>query len=161
MSVLKTIGLMADVLGIWSFFADQVPSPSNTATVFRIAVGLDGTRDPNTPNTALSNAGGAIDSIRVYNGNGALIGVGSLRDPIGEGGFSDAVVRQEDLAQQAVWTDFYAGDDAVCIAYITATWHDSQKWGWTGDWGSYCGLPGYPSGIFVRPPGYGITIGGY
>lgn len=165
--VLKTIGLLSDGLGIWGFTEGLIPGESDGKSVYRIATGLDGT-------DGLSNAGGTIEDIRILNTNNELIGVGDAGG-IEDGTHKDASV-EHDKGQQGVTTQFSAGDDAICIAYITATWvsnskqsmdlftarkspsskghslmavqFDGSSWGWTGDWGKICGgLSDYPSGI--------------
>ena len=146
---LGAIGFIADAMGIWGFVSDQLPSkPDEGFSQFRVAVGLDGT--PGSDGHKLSDAGGTFVSLRTYNDLNNLLGVGSINDAIPSGEFVDAVVGQNGVKQQTTWAEFYAGDDASCVAYITASWYDGQKWGWTGDWGGMCGgLAGYPSGIKV------------
>lgn len=86
MSVVDVIGLVSGVMGIWSFVADMIPEPTTDASTFKIWVGLDGTKDPGNPNEeGLSNAGGGIDYIKLYNGNNALLGTGGGIDIEGGG----------------------------------------------------------------------------
>lgn len=146
--VIEAIGLISGVLGILSFIEGQVPPNEGDFAYFRIAVGLDDYENDN--GDTLSNAGGNIDSIRLYNNVEELIGVGGLSDSIPQGEFKDAKVPQGNN-QQPSTTIFQAGDDAVCIAYITATMGDGNQYGWTGDWASICGgMAGFPSGIEVQ-----------
>lgn len=56
----------------------------------------------------------------------------------------------QNVPQQAVTVELFAGKDAVCIAAIGATLHDGTHWGWVGDWGKICGIDWYYSGIMVR-----------
>ncbi|KAB5539382.1 hypothetical protein GE09DRAFT_1290494 [Coniochaeta sp. 2T2.1] len=110
-----------------------------------VKVGVDGCCKDVDPK--LSNAGGGIQTVRLYNVNGALIGSGGGTD--GSIGSGDFAVHQS-VANQALTAEFYANDDAACIATISATLHDDTKWGWTGDWGKICGLDWYYSGIAMQ-----------
>ncbi|WAO93118.1 Hypothetical protein NCS54_01065200 [Fusarium falciforme] len=40
-------------------------------------------------------------------------------------------------------------DDADCIAYVTITWVGGERYAWLGDFGRVCGLPWYPSNVYV------------
>jgi hypothetical protein len=95
----------------------------------------------------LSNADGGIQTIRTYNVDGRLLGSGG---GVGEiQSFADVSVEQG-VPNQALTAEFYANDNALCIAYITAKLHDDSPWAWTGDWGQICGLDWYYSGVAVR-----------
>ncbi|KAB5554823.1 hypothetical protein GE09DRAFT_1287297 [Coniochaeta sp. 2T2.1] len=149
MSLVDVIGLISGALGIYAFMADMLPEKGGgTIAAFRVKVSVDGCCKDVDPK--LSNAGGGIQTVRLYNVNGALIGSGGGTDgSIGSGDFADLAVPQS-VANQALTAEFYANDDAACIATISATLHDDTKWGWTGDWGKICGLDWYYSGIAMQ-----------
>ncbi|KAJ8123415.1 hypothetical protein ONZ43_g635 [Nemania bipapillata] len=115
------------------------------ASTYAIRVGLDGRSDD--PN-GLKNAGGGISLIKTYNNNGELLGSG------GHGyimkGMAATFTTEQTSGEQSTTTEFYATNDALCIAYITATMDDGTQWGWTGDWGYTCGLNWYPSNTHLQ-----------
>lgn len=148
----EAIGLISGVMGIWSFAADMLPSSggggSDTSAI-RIHVGLDSTTNDN--GDSLANAGGDVEVVRLYNAEHQLIGTGGAGTEVSSGEHVDISIGQTN-GNQAAKAVVRAGKDAMCIAYMAATWTDgSRKYGWTGDWGSICGgLLGFPSGIEVR-----------
>ncbi|KAB5539444.1 hypothetical protein GE09DRAFT_1248602 [Coniochaeta sp. 2T2.1] len=145
-AVVEVIGLLSGVMGIWSFFQDMIPGGDGTAATFRVQVAVDGySEDGSDP---LTNGGGGIQTIRTYNVNHNLIGTGGETGSIGSGEYQDLAVGQQ-VANQATFAEFYANDDAVCIAYISATLHDQTHWAWTGDWGYICGLDWFYSGVIM------------
>ena len=91
------IGLVGSVLGIWQFLTSLVPPQKQAASQYRIQVGVDGYQ-------GLSNAGGNIDKILVYNVNGELLGGGGSGS-VSKGSYIDLSVDQF-LGQQALTTEF-------------------------------------------------------
>jgi hypothetical protein len=73
----EVIGLVSGVIGIYSFLADNLPSGGGGGVVssIRIHVGLDDTENDN--GDSLSNAGGDVEVVKLYNNNDALIGTGT------------------------------------------------------------------------------------
>ncbi|KAJ2987614.1 hypothetical protein NUW58_g4406 [Xylaria curta] len=142
----EAIGLVGSVLGIWQFAESLLPTHTVDASAYSIRAGVDGTDDHN--GGSLNNAGGGIDLIKTYNNNGELIGSGG-RGYIESGGRGTFSTEQTN-SQQSIMTEFYATDDALCVAYITATMEDGTQWGWTGDWGYTCGLNWFPSGTHLQ-----------
>ncbi|KAK7705572.1 hypothetical protein SLS64_007939 [Diaporthe eres] len=143
------IGVVGSLLGTWQFGENLIPSVEQHQSTYRIQVGLDGTKDGN--GKSLSNSGGSIDQIKTYNNNRELIGSGK-GGSISEGGYSDFTAKQTG-SQQAITTEFYAGNDAMCIAYISAAMDEGTKWGWVGDWGYTCGMNWFPSGYRMQSSG--------
>lgn len=94
--VVDGIGLVGTILGIWSFITDNIPAGAEQKSVFRVQVGVDGTQ-------GLTNAGGDISLIKVYNSNNNLIGSGS-GGYVTNGGFADFTAQQSNL-QQALATE--------------------------------------------------------
>jgi hypothetical protein len=135
----KVLGVVADVLGVYSFVSGLFGSQAQNAAVVRVAACING--------NGLSGADGRIDSIRNYNINQALIG-NSGGDYVGSGNFKDFYVSQPN-SQQAFYTQISASNDAICMPYATITWVDGKKYGWTGDFGYECGLSWYPGNIVV------------
>ncbi|KAI1347143.1 hypothetical protein F5Y01DRAFT_330117 [Xylaria sp. FL0043] len=136
------IGLIGSLLGIWQFGTSLLPAQNVDASTYSIRAGLDKTSDG--AGHLLSNAGGGISLIKTYNNNGELIGSGG-KGSIKSGGIETFTTEQTNT-QESVTTEFYATNDALCIAWITATMDMGSQWGWTGDWGYICGLNWYPSG---------------
>lgn len=69
MSAVSILGIVADTLGIFQFVASILAAPGDHShSVVRIAAALDG------GSNHLTNGGGGIDSIRLYNENEEDIG---------------------------------------------------------------------------------------
>jgi hypothetical protein len=120
-------GVFTGILGVLGFIQSNIPDrPNQRETKFRIHVALDG---PNGP----SNAGGDTPDIRVWNEAGQFIGATYDPGKVRHGSFRDVTVR---LSQpnQPTYALFTGNDDAVCIAYITNSWADGQKYAWVGNW---------------------------
>ncbi|KAI1319037.1 hypothetical protein F5Y16DRAFT_418286 [Xylariaceae sp. FL0255] len=131
LGVLDIVGFIAGSLGIWGFGTNLIPDATNQASNYQ-------------------NAGGGIQNMKTYNEYGALIGSGRNGNEYIGNGNPGQISCPQDNAQQAATTEFYADNDAICLAYITATWPDGQQWGWVGDWGMECGLLWYESGIQLQ-----------
>lgn len=132
----EVIGFIADILGILGFLQSNfASSPDAITSKFRIGLALDGTR-------GLSNAGGNLPDVRVWNEVGGFLGAHYDPGNCGSGVACDVEVEQS-VAQQPTYVLFSANDDAVCIAYMSATWPDEQKLGWLGSWGKACGASWY------------------
>ena len=137
------IGVLDGAISLVTFAADAFAELSKSESVgLRIRVGLDSEK-------GLSNAGGKIDEIRIYNENDQLLG-SSAGGEIGSGEYSDFVIDQINK-QQALRTVIVGGDDAVCVAFMTYNTVDAQ-YGWTGDWGCVCGMRWYYSKVDVCFP---------
>jgi hypothetical protein len=137
------LGVVADSLAIYEFIASLFAGPDpGSSSVIRVAAALNG------PN-GLTNADGGIQSVRLYNDNEELIG-NRGGDFIESGGFHDFVIKQPN-SQQATYAAIAATDNAICVPYVTATWADGSKYGWTGDWGYACGLDWYYGNVYVSP----------
>ncbi|KAI1131669.1 hypothetical protein F5Y10DRAFT_262046 [Nemania abortiva] len=138
----EAVGFVGSVLGIWTFLDSLLPAHTIDASTYSIRAGEDKTMGDD--GKVLSNAGGGIDLIKTYNNNDELIGSGGT-GYIASGGRVVFTTEQTNT-QQSITTEFYATNDALCIAYITATMEDGTQWGWTGDWGYTCGLNWFLSG---------------
>ncbi|KAG5999602.1 hypothetical protein E4U21_006587 [Claviceps maximensis] len=145
--VLDAIGLFMTGLGLFSFaqhnFIDYKPPGAG----FRFAVGLDGAGPWDEP---LTNAGGDLPDIRVFNELGDLLGTKINDKTYCSSGSTtcDSIVPWVD--QQPTYTLFTANNDAICLAYVTATFRDGAQYAWTGNFGHYCGQPWYYSDIYVQ-----------
>ncbi|KAH0565860.1 hypothetical protein GP486_000738 [Trichoglossum hirsutum] len=108
----------------------------------RIAVGL------------ASQMGGDSPYIAAFNEMTQFVGYYDPSGKIETGGFSDFNINQHcdkcRKGQQATYLQIFAGDDAICVAYIGQTWADGTKLGWLGDMGKVCGMPNYYSNIQVE-----------
>lgn len=51
--------------------------------------------------------------------------------------------------QQSPYLQIFAGNDAICIAYIGQTMSDGTTMGWVGDMGRACGKPWYHSNVGI------------
>ena len=131
-AVVNVIGVISGLLGIWSFGQENFAKSDKGGSVVRLQVGLD------SPN-GLSNAGGDLPDVRLFNEVGEFLGASYDPGSIEDGTTGDIRVQQS-AEQQAAYGLFTANDNAICIAVLSITWPDEQKFGWTGDWGEACGL---------------------
>lgn len=96
----------------------------------RLQIGLDG--------NGLTNSGGDLPDVRLFNEVGSFLGgaydPGTIED--GTNGHDIKVTQTKE--QQATYGLFTANDNAICVAYLSIVWPDQQKFGWTGDWGQKC-----------------------
>lgn len=131
--LINVIGVVSGLLGIYQFGADNFGSSEDTGgSVVRIQVGLDSTN-------GLSNAGGDLPDIRLFNEVGEFLGASYDPGSIEDGTTGTDIRVQQTAEQQAAYALFSANDNAICIAYLSIVWPDEQKFGWTGDWGKECG----------------------
>jgi hypothetical protein len=133
------LGVVADVLGIYGFFASLFQNQNSNVCNVRVAAALNG--------PDLSQADGGVQAVRIYNENQQLIGSRG-GGYIGSGGFADFGIQQSNN-QQAMFVQIQATSDAICIPYATTTFVDGAKYGWVGDWGAFCGLNWYYGNVVV------------
>lgn len=133
-SVVAVIGVISGILGIAQFGIDNFGASDAGGSVVKFQVGLDS-------DGGLSNSGGDIPDIRLFNEVGKFLG--GRYDPgfIKDGTTSSDVRVKQKSEQQATYALFTANDDAICLAYISIVWPDEQKYGWLGSWGRQCGVP--------------------
>lgn len=135
------IGVFSGILTILGFLESKFPARNANAATVRIAAGLSG-------GTGAAQPAGDVVSVRVFNENQGSIGTNNGYQWIPDGGFKDIRVSQPNN-QQATYLQVHAGNDGTCIPYITVTWADGSKYGWSGDWGKYCGLPWHYGNVYV------------
>ncbi|RMD44672.1 hypothetical protein DV735_g251, partial [Chaetothyriales sp. CBS 134920] len=122
-------------------------SAPKQGSAFKFAIGLDGTR-------GLSNAGGDLPDVRVWNNNAEFVGMSLGGGKVEDGSYGAVTVHHEN---QGVYSLFSANGDAICIAWVTTTWSGSgNHYVVMGDMGFHCGVPWYYSGMHAveqtRPP---------
>lgn len=131
-AVIDIIGVVSGLLGIYQFGADNFASKDSGGSVVRIQVGLD------SPG-GLSNAGGDLPDIRLFNEVGDFLGIVADPGHIEDGTNGKDITVTQSAEQQATYALFTANNDAICIAYLSIVWPgDDSKFGWTGDWGKMC-----------------------
>ncbi|KAH7312609.1 hypothetical protein B0I35DRAFT_437399 [Stachybotrys elegans] len=129
---LNVLGAVSGALGIIQFGLDNFPEPETTGSSIRIAVGLDF-------EGGLTNAGGDAPDIRLWNEAGEFLGIRADPGKVNHGGFIDFKVdHKRDSSQQATYAVVAGNNNAVCIAYMSITWPDGEKYSWTGDWAELC-----------------------
>lgn len=141
-ALLDVIGVVSGLLGIYQFAADNFASSDKGGSVVRVQVGLD---NPG----GLSNAGGDLPDVRLFNEVGDFLGASYDPGHIDDGTNGKDITVTQTAEQQATYGLFTANDDAICIAYLSIVWPDEQKFGWTGDWAQQCGLSWYYSNVVV------------
>ena len=162
MSGLAALGVVADGIGILSFVAGLFPPKEEGPKVgFNFFIVSDGARDPNDPHgNPLSNAGGNLPDIRLWEENGDFIEIQvNDHDKCKDG----SVVCQttiEDVEVQPAYTLFTANNDALCIAYATVSFPgETSNYAVTlGGFARLCsdrfegrGGPWYWSDIWIQP----------
>jgi hypothetical protein len=153
MAEIEAIGVISGLLGIFQFAEDHLPTVDPTTSTVKIGVGLDGTPDPNNPDATLSNAGGDLPDVRVWNENLDFIGITADPGYVNDGTEGSITVDQNGNAQQVPYVLLSANDDALCIAFASIAWPDGSKYAWVGDWGAACGATWYYSNYFVNNGG--------
>jgi len=137
------IGLVSGGLGILQFGMDNFAAPETAHSVVRVTVGLD-------YDGGLSNSGGDLPDVRLFNEAGDFIGMKVDPGKVQSGSFGEIKVDHDgDNGQQATYTLLSANNDAICIAHVTITWPDGDKYAWVGDWGDRCGATWYYSNVYV------------
>jgi len=149
---------MAQVLGFLSVFAQGLstifaspesfakPSPKGTTVTIAAALDMPG---------GISNAGGDFPAVRLYNEAHAEIGSKTKKLGGVGNGATDSNFIEHKNGQQASYALFTAGNDAICIAYVTITWANGDKYAWTGDWAGPDGCKNdwYYSNVFIEGGG--------
>ncbi|KAK0649828.1 hypothetical protein B0T16DRAFT_457202 [Cercophora newfieldiana] len=131
----EVIGLLSSGLGLDNFAPNE-----ETGSVVKISVGLDG--------NGLSEAGGDLPDVRLFNNFGEFLGLAVDTGTIGDGSTGEVKVAHSD-GQQAAYTLFSANGNAICIATASITWADGSQYGWHGDWAQECLYDWYYSNIFI------------
>jgi hypothetical protein len=83
----------------------------------------------------LSNAGGDLPDIRLFNEVGEFLGASYDPGFIEDGPTGTDIRVQQSAEQQAAYALFTANENAIFIAYLSIVWPGEQKFGWTGDLG--------------------------
>jgi hypothetical protein len=146
-AVIEAIGLISGVLGIIQFGIDNLPEKDSVGSKVRVTVGLD-------VSGGLSNAGGDLPDIRLFNEAGDFLGITADPGKVDSGGFGDITIdHDKNSANQAAYALFSANDDAICIAYASITWPSGDQYAWVGDWGRQCGGSWYYSNQYIGASG--------
>ena len=117
--VVEAVGVVAGVLGIAGFVENNLPAQTPKGSTVRVAVGLNG-------KSGLSGADGDAPSFQAWNENQETIGLSNDGQKIKSGGFVDIFVDQmatgsDHSTEQPTYLQIGAGNDAVCIAYVSVT----------------------------------------
>jgi hypothetical protein len=136
MSVGQFIGALSTGIGFFSFGSSLFPpAPDNSpSTRVRIAVGLEGSTNPQDPDDKeeLTGPGGKIGSVRIYNNNEEFLSASEENVDIGSGEFYDFTLTQGNNQQAPYVQVRLAEGSSLCIAYVTVTFADGQHRGWDG-----------------------------
>ncbi|KAI6089813.1 hypothetical protein F4821DRAFT_53026 [Hypoxylon rubiginosum] len=141
--IIEAIGVISGLLGIFQFGIDNFAEQQSVGSTIRVTVGLD-------TNGGLSNAGGDLPDVRLFNEAGGFIGIKAGPGKVKDGGFGDITIdHNDDTTQQATYALFSGNNDAICIAYTAITWPNGDKYTWVGNWGHQCGGTWYYSNVYV------------
>jgi len=148
-ALIKVIGVAVKGLSMLSMGDEKFAKPSPKGTTITIAAALD------QPAAGFVNAGGSLPSVRLY--NEVKTEIGSKTKKLGKvgNGATESIFIEHKNGQQASYALFSAGNDAVCVAYVTITWASGEKYAWTGDWAgpNGCNNDWYYSNIFIEGGG--------
>lgn len=137
-NVIGILGAVVSVFTILDTAFNYVPKGRNSVVSVRAALDKKG---------GSGTMGGKIGLIRTWNNNQEKLGEESNRK-IGTGSLIEVEVSQK-TSQQATYVSLHASNDAVCIAYVAVAWVGGERYAWLGDFGKVCGLPWYPSNVYV------------
>lgn len=133
MSFGTIVSVIGTAVSILSFLDSNFPDPQESGSVTAFSVGLD--------TDGLSDAGGDLPDIRLWDEAGQFLGATYDPGSINSGASGQEVKISHDSGyefSQSTYALLTANNDAICIAYISHTWADGNKWAWTGDWGRAC-----------------------
>ena len=145
--VLTTTGFQENLMPHTSTF-----DPKHGDSAVRVAVALDGGK-PGGKHFDPQGADGTAPGVLVYNPDYDYVGHSDWkqRPRIASGSYTDLIIYQaEGPGQQAPWVQLYAGDDAICVAYVSQRTNDGTALGWLGDMGRACGQDWYHSNIVLE-----------
>lgn len=118
-----------------SFFP---PADKNGATI-RVKAGNGGDNDP--------GIAGEINAVYGWDTFNNYLGKAGGQKIEEQGDIADFVIQTEAAGSRADYVAVAAGNDAICISWITVTMKDGTKGGaWTGDIGANCKQPNHYSG---------------
>ena len=126
--------------------------PKHGDSAIRVAVALDGGK-PGSKHFDPQGADGRAPGVLVYNPVYNYVGHSDWkhRPHIASGSYTDLTIYQEEgPGQQAPWVQLYAGDDAICVAYVSQRMSDGTGLGWLGDMGRACGQDWYHSNVVLE-----------
>jgi len=108
---IEVISVIGGLLGIVGFGLDNFGSKEPNASSIKIAVGLD---RQTLDGGSLSQAGGDLPDIRLFNNFGESLGMAVDPGRVGDGAQGEVLVRHNnDNKQQAAYTLFSANDNAI------------------------------------------------
>ena len=126
--------------------------PKHGDSAIRVAVALNGGK-PGGKHFDPQGADGRAPGVLVYNPVYDYVGHSNWkhRPNIASGSYTDLTIYQDEgSGQQAPWVQLYAGDDAICVAYVSQRMSDGTGLGWLGDMGRACGQDWYHSNIVLE-----------
>ncbi|KAF1965082.1 hypothetical protein BU23DRAFT_561413 [Bimuria novae-zelandiae CBS 107.79] len=144
-AALEVFSVIADTISIAQFIASLIPQPMVSVNTVRV---IAGTGD---------NTDGAAPDVATFDINGYIQGITRGGQRLQKGADYDAQVKvvNPDAAVQANYVQLMAGgNDALCIAGISVMTDDQGAFGWTGDFGYYCGAPWYYSSTVIGGNNY-------
>ncbi|KAI4866153.1 hypothetical protein F4820DRAFT_417730 [Hypoxylon rubiginosum] len=155
------LGVIRTGLAVLSFASTQFDKSDGPKVAFNFYIGSDGAKDPDNPNGgSLSNAGGNLPDIRIWEDNADFIKIQTNDKNKCEDGSVVCKSAIEKVEVQPTYTLFTANNDAMCIAYATVNFPgDTSKYATTlGGWAKTCsdkyegrGGSWYWSDIYVQP----------
>lgn len=137
----EALGVVGSLVTIFSFVSDQFDNSDGPKVAFNFYIGSDGANNPDDPNDgALSNAGGNLPDIRIWEENGDFIEIQMNDHNKCEDGSVVCSSAIEEVEVQPTYTLFTANNDAMCIAYATVNFPgDTSKYATTlGAWAKTC-----------------------
>jgi hypothetical protein len=129
------------VIGVVQLGASFFPGAHPGFTALRFHVGLDGAgKDVPSGQGPLSNAGGDLPDIRLWNEVGAGFATHLRAGHAKSGTFKDVQLGSK-VGGQPTYVLLTGKNDAICLALLTVTWPDGGHYAWNGDWAHVCNHP--------------------
>lgn len=161
MSFIATI-IRTTFLALANLATDKVVSETTGVphSICRMGLGRNG---PNSIPDALHEVGGDIPLIRIWNDNLQYLGRNKRfhHRKVESGDLAEFTVDKtsegfynQGIDKQPTYMQLTAGNDAICIAFLTLVRPDKSECSWSGDWGKECGFDWYESNVVFGENGY-------
>lgn len=135
--LVNVIGVIAGVFSVFGFIQTQADRAGRGDLLFNFKIGLDGARAPDMP--PLTNAGGNLPDIRVFDNQGNFLGMVINDHNKCESGEDNCIATVPGpIKQQPSYALFTANDDALCVAWASVTYPGGDMYGWVGNWAKEC-----------------------
>ncbi|CZT23849.1 uncharacterized protein RCC_09564 [Ramularia collo-cygni] len=136
----SAIGVISGLITIFLFARDELGQDDPPNAVLNFKVGLDGTNPPaGIDGGPLTDAGGNIPDVRLWNENGGFIGITTNDNNNCGSGADVCETKVSDVEQQPTYTLLTGNNDAICLSWAAITFPGGQQYGCPlGNWAQEC-----------------------